>query len=343
MSNAYYQKLIIHVQVKCKPSNAKHFTASIISQPSITIMTNITGDRNLTRKLVQVVLASPAGVDEFFSALNIFLSITASLGNALILVALHKVSSVHPPTKLLFQSLAVTDLCVGLIVQPLFAIFLLSRITEVKQDVLYYMYEVSRASSWILCAVSVLTSTAISVDRLLALLLGLRYRHVVTLRRVRVAVICFWLIGAVAGSTRMWRRDIALKEASVVIILSLVTSIISYTKIHLKLRRQQVQVLNNVSREPTSNSGEMPLNIARYKKTVSSILWVQLALAACYIPWGILALLFVIGIENGEAWIAAETLIYLNSSLNPILYCWKIREVRQAVKDIIRQLNCICQ
>ena len=306
-------------------------------------MANITGDRNLTNKLSLEVLVSPAGVDELFSALNIFLSITASLGNTLILVALHKVSSIHPPTKLFFQSLAITDLCVGLIVQPLFAIFLLSRITGVNEDVLYYMYEVSRASSWILCAVSVLTSTAISVDRLLALLLGLRYRPVVTLRRVRVIIIWFWLIGAVAGSTRMWRRDIALTVGSVVITLSLVTSIFSYTKIHLKLRHQQVQVQNSVSSEPTSNSGEIPLNIARYKKTVSNILWVQLALVACYIPWGILGLLFVIGIENDESWIAAETLIYLNSSLNPILYCWKIREVREAVKYIIRQLNCICQ
>ena len=306
-------------------------------------MANITGDRNLTSKLIEVVLASPAGVDEFFSALNIFLTINASLGNALILIALHKVTSIHPPTKLFFQSLAVSDLCVGVIVQPLFAIFLLSRVTEVNEDVLYYIYEVSRASSWILCAVSVLTSTAISVDRLLALLLGLRYRHVVTLRRVRVVIICFWLIGAVAGSTRMWRRDVALTQGCVVIILSLVTSILSYLKIHLKLRHQQVRVQSTVSRETTSNSGEIPLNIARYKRTVSSILWVQLALVACYIPWGILAVLFVIGIENDEAWIAIETLIYLNSSLNPILYCWKIREVRQAVKDIIGQLYCICQ
>ena len=49
------------------------------------------------------------------SSLNIFLSITATLGNVLILVALRNVSSVHPPTKLLLRCLAVTDLCVGLI------------------------------------------------------------------------------------------------------------------------------------------------------------------------------------------------------------------------------------
>jgi len=195
--NTLIKKLIIQVQFSSKHNNTKHLTASIICTPLITIMANITGVSNLTSKLVQVVLASPAGVDEFFAALNIFLSITASLGNALILVALHRVSCIHPPTKLFFQFLAVSDLCVGLIVQPLFAIFLLSRITEVKQDVLHHMYEVSRASSWTLCAVSVLTSTAISVDRLLALLLGLRYRHVVTLRRVRVVIICFWLIAVI--------------------------------------------------------------------------------------------------------------------------------------------------
>jgi len=116
----------------------------------------------------------------------------------------------------------------------------------------------------------------------------------------------------------MWRRVIALKEGSVVVTPSLTISIFSYTKIHLKLRHQQFQVQNSASREPTLNSGKMPLNIAGYKKTVSSILWVQWALLACYIPWGFVALLFVIGIENAVAWIAAETLMYLNSSLNPI-------------------------
>ena len=53
------------------------------------------------------------------AGLNIFLAITASLGNALILISLNKVTSIYPPTKLLFRCLAVTDLLVGLISQPL--------------------------------------------------------------------------------------------------------------------------------------------------------------------------------------------------------------------------------
>lgn len=80
------------------------------------------------------------------------------------------------------------------------------------------------------------------------------------------------------------------------------------------------------------------MNIARYKKTVSSILWVQLALVVCYVPFCIVSILRVNDMKYSMAWLATATLVYFNSSLNPILYCWKIGEVRQAVKNTIGQL-----
>ena len=77
-------------------------------------------------KLNQAFDTTPTGIAECFSALNIFLSITASLGNVLILIALRKISSIYPPTKLFFRCLAVTDLVVGLTVQPLYTISIIS-------------------------------------------------------------------------------------------------------------------------------------------------------------------------------------------------------------------------
>ena len=302
-------------------------------------MANTARDGNYTSKLNQIGSESPSGILEFLTALNIFLSITASLGNALIIIALHKVSSIQPPTTLFFRCLAVNDLCVGLIVQPLFATYITSRITEMNVTDEYYVHEVCGALSMILCGVSALTSTAISVDRLLALSLGLRYRHVVTLRRVCAVIICFWFISISVGFIRMLRKDIAFQEGSVFMTLSLVTSIFCYTRIHLKLRHQQAQVQNHVY-QGQPNGEETPLNIARYKKTVSSILWVQLALVACYVPFVTVIGLNVTEKDNQLAWRATASLVYLNASLNPILYCWKIREVRQEVKDTIRQLNC---
>ena len=303
-------------------------------------MANFTGEGNYTNKLEQALSALPAGIAEFLSALHIFLSITASLGNTLILVALKKVSSIHPPTKLFFRCLAFTDLCVGLIIHPLYATRIMSLIMKINVNVLHYVHNVYGPLGMILCTVSFVTSTAISVDRLLTLLLGLRYRHVVTLKRVRVVITCFWLIGTSFGWLWVWRRDMSDKGASVGAILCLVTSIFCYTKIHLKLRHQQALVRSHAP-HPQQNGERIPLNIARYQKTVSSIMWVQLALVACYTPWGFVAMLNANGIEHTMAWMTAITLVCLNSTLNPILYFWKIREVKQEVKGIIRQLNCL--
>ena len=303
-------------------------------------MANFTGEGNYTSKLNQALSALPGGINEFFSALNIFLSITAAVGNVLILIAIKNVSSIHPPTKLFFRCLAVTDLCVGLIVQPLHVTHLMSNIIKMNVHALHYVYKVFKASGFILCGVSALTSTAISVDRLLALLLGLRYRHVVTLKRVRFVITCFWLIAASASWFLVWGSDILNAASSVVLILCLVTSVFCYTRIHLKLRHQHAQVQNSVPQIQQNGEG-IPLNIARYKKTVSSIMWVQLALVACYVPWIIVAMLYTNGIEREAAWRATQTLLLFNSSLNPILYCWKITEVKQVVKGLIRQLFCV--
>ena len=111
----------------------------------------------------------------FLSIVNIFLSITAVLGNTLILVALHKETSLHPPSKLLYRNLAVTDFCVGTIAEPLHVVYWISVVTG-KWDICYlaHLMVTLHLAAYTFCGVSLLTLTAISVDRLLALLLGLR-------------------------------------------------------------------------------------------------------------------------------------------------------------------------
>ena len=130
---------------------------------------------NITTTLTQVIPLQ-TDVAVFLSALNIFLAITASDGNALILNVLPK-TSLYSPTKLLFGNLAVTDLCVGLISKPLFVTIRLSAVIKMNLDIQYYLMNIANAFDFILCGVSILTLSAISVDRLLALLLGIRQGH----------------------------------------------------------------------------------------------------------------------------------------------------------------------
>jgi len=54
------------------------------------------------------------------------------------------------------------------------------------------------------------------------------------------------------------------------------------------VRQHQAQIQEHVQQgQPNEQTLPSPLNIAKYKKTVSSIAWVQLALVACYFPFGI--------------------------------------------------------
>ena len=133
-----------------------------------------------------------------FPAVNILLSITAFLGNSLTLVALHKISSLHPPSKLLYRCLATTDLLVGIVAQPLYVTYLMSVVHE-HWSLCHYAIKAAYITSVALCGVSLLTMTVISVDRLLALLLGLRYREIVNLKGVYITIASFWVLCLVAS------------------------------------------------------------------------------------------------------------------------------------------------
>ena len=249
---------------------------------------NFTEDEN--HKTVQGLFCSAEfvrGVESeliFLSALNIFFSVTAFLGNTLILVALHKETSLHPPSKLLYRNLAITDLCVGIITEPLSVTYWTSVVNE-RWDICYYAERAGDYSGSILCAVSLLTVTAISVDRLLALLLGLRYRQVVTFRRTCITVTGFWILSIVGASTLFLNRRITSWCLYIVSALCLVTTIFAYAKIFVTLRHNQIHVQNHVAQGQPSQA--IPLNIARYRKAVYSALWVQGTLGICYIPYNI--------------------------------------------------------
>ena len=349
----------------------------------------------------------PIGVLASLLAFNIILSFAASLGNVLILLTLYKVYSLHSVTKLLFACLATTDLCVGLFSQPLFVadIILNIDIANTNLDILQHVGEFVYISSYVLCGVSVLTSTAISVDRLLVLLLRLKYRQVVTLKRAQVVVLLCWVIAVSCGLVRVWSQTISQIFVLVIELVSLVTSVFCYVMIHLRLQGNQATVEDSsgggqsnedeevgggekgagrateegvgettgAGRDTEEEAGagvegtgratdersvragtakvspkrriqeRVRLNIVQYKKVVSSIFWLQLTLVACYAPFITVSLLrhtVLSGTTIQGLWLFTATLVYSNSSLNPFLYCWKIREVRMAVKNTAKAFCC---
>ena len=308
--------------------------------------TNITGSGTHLQTF-EASLCSPVWVGEFkkqsisFSAVNTLFSITAILGNSLILLALHKESSLHPPSKLLYRCLATTDLLVGLV--SLSITYWMSLVHK-HWSLCRYAREAIVISSYVLCGVSLLTMTAISVDRLLAMLLGLRYKEIVTLRRTYIILAIVWVACLISGLFSHLNFRITIWCSLIGISSCLVISIASYTKIFRALSHHQAQIQDHARQQPMQPNA---LNMARYREAVHNALWVQLALVACYIPQFTMKIVRFLSVQIfSNFFIIHEienVLMFFNSTLNPFLYCWKIREVRRAVKQTIRQAICYAE
>ena len=254
--------------------------------------------------------------------INVILSITALFGNSVILIAIWKTSSLHSMANILLSSLAVSDLAVGLVAQPLFVPYLLSRLNAVFNVL-----------GTFLIIASFMSITAIGVDRLLALQLHLRYEAVVTPFRVKLVLIFVWVFSAVVASSQLWVAGYLPRFfPSVIFICLLVGNFVVYFKIYLIVRRRQRQI----QQQQQVVDNESFLSIKRSKKTALNTFLLYIILLFCYIPYSFSVQIGNAGIiVSPEVYVSTITVVFLNSSLNPLLYCWRDREIRTAVKQLL--------
>lgn len=305
-------------------------TLEMVQEPSCKIYSDLLKD------------LKPFWIAHFLAVVNCVLCLTAVLGNVLILVALHN-CLLRPPSKLLFRCLASTDLFVGLISQPSFAISLISEIEE-HLSLCQILGHVVYISSATLCGISLCILTMISVDRLLALLLGLRYRHVVTLVRVRGIAILLWLLISALSILYFWSQAVFMITLCVIVLLCLAASTFCYSKIYVALRYRQALVSQQSEHRPGPNMSTRARWL-KYKRSLSSTVWVYMTLIACYLPFAVVQILRAMHGDSLSLIVAqggTTSLVYLNSSINPAIYFWRMKEVRQAVKAAIRRFFSFC-
>ncbi|CAH3024002.1 unnamed protein product, partial [Porites evermanni] len=223
------------------------------------------------------------------------------------------------PLKTLLLSLAVSDLGVGLVVHPLYIVCLVMNMEQNTNNKIYIM--VSKAyfiSGYLLCAASFFGIIALTVDRFLAIHLHLRYQELVTHGQNVLAIINA-TIGAVC----------------------LTTTGLIYCKIYLIVRHHTNQIhALQLQLVGQNQNGELA-NAARLKKTALATFYVYVVFVVCFLPFICVNAAYQI---YGESELLlhllyySQTLTYLNSSLNPLVYCWKMRNIRQAVISVLRNI-----
>ena len=272
---------------------------------------------------------------------NAFLSFTAISFNIVTIIALRKPLTIPRAVKILLLSLAVSDLGVGLLVQPLYITRLVMMIKENTQT-LYF--EITLNSFYVianfLSYFSLFGVVALTADRFLAVYFHLRYQELVTQKRVVVVVISNWIFSAILMLMSIWiPSNFAVITVAVDSVCYLTTAL-CYFKIYLAVRHHSNQIHVLQAQLAQNNEGDMA-NAARERKAAVGTFYVYLVFLICYLPitfgWIIRrsAGLSTMVLQFG---LCANTLIYLNSSLNPLIYSWKMRHVRHAITEILRNI-----
>ena len=282
---------------------------------------------------------------EFFPTLiancvfNTLLCYTAVILNVVAIYAIRRTSSLPKTLKTLLVSLAVSDVGVGLLAQPFYSFFLIKWLR--KNNTGCVIYRAFLVVMNFVSAASFFGVLAMSVDRFLAIHLHLRYQELVTDKRVVAAVISVWVVSASASPLILWLESDThhILLTSVGVIGFLITALV-YIKMYLVLRRHRNDIQAFQVQQVTQDGDEI-VNFARLRKSAFGTFYVYLAFLVCYMPCAVCLAAFVMYgpiITLKKFFLYSWTLMFLNSSLNPVIYCWKMRHIRRTIIDILRKV-----
>ena len=261
----------------------------------------------------------------------------AVAGNALIMAAIWRNPSLRTPSYVLLAGLAFTDFCTGLLSQPFFVINQSARLTG-NRKIFCIASVITEGVGHHLSCLTGIVMTIIAVERWL----HMSRRSLLTVRRVVILYITSVVLLTLLVAYHMynWYKTNEFFSALIVVLLfgaalCFVLTIFAYFKVFQIIRQHQSQVQTN----------QNAIDIEKYKKSVFTILYILAIFLLSYVPY--VCCILVISIMSdfrAESSSAARNtcavIVVSSSCLNPLLYYRRIKEIRDSVRSIVRNLCC---
>ena len=273
------------------------------------------------------------------------LSVPAVAGNALILATIWRRTFLRTSFHSLLSGLAVTDLLTGLISQPLYASSHLinGQNAAVKLDnpeVGSVLGIIAGFSTYLFINITLATMTVMSIERWLHMsrrsftTSHRRYyaAMVILLSPIPALVVYILTLRELAFWYTLCKITIA-KFSFCYLIISF-----AYFKVYQIIRRHQLQTQATVT---SQNFDQPAIDLAKYKKSVATMLYIFLLLSMCFLPFFVSSVLslLITGEVKESSIDLSMVLVFLSSSLNPGLYIWRMRDIRRGLKQLLASLR----
>lgn len=298
-------------------------------------------------------LSSEATEDPMYSVLvaniafSAFLCYTTTVMNIVTIYALMKTSFPSKPLKVLLLSLAVSDLGVGFFGFPFQIAFLLAearcRLSNGGATTVATKINNVVVSTFFMSSLS--TILTISVDRFIAIEMPLRYEDIMTHKRTVAVITVIWLFSA-ASAILSYGFEVTLPKLDFVLLVfielvSFVVTTMSSCKIYVTIKRHKKQMERQIQQVcPAENRVRIKLARHGSRKSTSGTLLLYLFFWVCYLPHFAISIVRVIYAGRNTIievlFTFSMTLVFLNSSINPIIFCWKMTPLRRTVLSILR-------
>ena len=291
---------------------------------------NVTGTESTARNGSQMFknYSMPATVVIINCALNAALMLISIVGNSLVLAAILRTPSLRSPSIMFLCSLAVSDLLVGFFVQPLYIASGLTRIHHL--DNLWFTV------SFATCGISLCSITAISVDRFLALHYHMRYPSLVTKSRTILTLAIMWILILLLSGIYYLNRNVYFLVIALGVGVCLLISIVAYIGIFRIVRHQQLQI--HTQQQAVQAATEEVSSLKQLKRSALNSFVFFIVMVIFYAPMSVAMSLYLITKDWEQAWSFATTAVFMNSSINPLLYCWRLGKLRKAVLKTVKKM-----
>lgn len=268
------------------------------------------------------------------ATVNSIASVVGIIGNVLVCFVVMKFRFLgRPKSELFIASLAVADLLVCVMAQPMYVLFLYGLLPA-------HLDVIRKAITWISTLVSVSHLFAISIERFLSLYFLHRFSFFIPDNIIWSSIVLTWLIAIGFGAPAATIRKARIVSQYFVIAMFLGFPAL-YAGTFYIVRLQQKRFKQQFPAKPLFTSQR---SFTSERKIVHMIAIVVGVFYLCFTPLIVLPFLFSIRVLPSvrvnalRAFPWVNTLAFCNSCVNPYIYYWRSWRFRLALELIFRRV-----